>query len=167
MKTALVMALVMVAACAADNEGSTTSAAAGAGAGGEQLGTGGAIAGGLGGAGAGGEQLGTGGAIAGGLGGAGAGGQLAAAPTLACPVDQVAGTACSSNGYEYLPGDPAHWCVVCYEWTPPEVNPPVNYQAGCLGQLASLPDRPDLRVQCVTSCDACLPCPSGVACVHP
>jgi hypothetical protein len=57
--------------------------------------------------------------------------------------------------------------VLCYEWTPPEVNPPVNYQVACLAPLASLADRPDLLVQCVASCDGCLPCPSGVGCVHP
>jgi hypothetical protein len=159
-RSAALMILVMVAACAADNEGATTSAAAGAGAGG-QLGAGGDLVG-IGGAGAGG-QLGTGGELL----GTGGAGQLAAAPTALCPVAEVAGTACSTNGYVYLPGDTAHWCVVCYEWTPPEVNPPVNSQVACLGRLASLPDRPDLLVQCVDTCGPCLPCPAGVACVHP
>lgn len=148
-KTIAIVALVVslaAAACSADDDGSSAAAAAGAGTGGEQLG-------GLGGAGAGGE-LGTGGA-----------GELAGAPpTVFCPVDLVAGTACSKNGYVYLPGDPSAWCSECYEWTPPAVHPPVNYQTGCLAHPASIPS---LTVQCVTSCDACEPCPPGVACVKP
>lgn len=151
---AIALVVVMVAGCAAENDDTSAAAAAGSGTGGEQQ------LGGLGGAG----DLGTGGEQLGGVGGAGVGGErgVEAPPTIACGVDQeVAGTACSTNGYVYLPGDHDHWCVVCYDWPPPSPNFVPNYRSGCLAPLAS---DPSITVQCVTSCAPCAPCARGEVC---